>query len=272
MLAGEHITACYTGAASPALHDVSCHVDKGEILGVLGPNGSGKSTLLSALSGLLPLLEGKALLDGADVAALSPKERARRMAWVPQRPENVPDLPVRDLVLMGRYAHLPFLGRYGANDKALVEAAMREADVDRLADRNAGTLSGGEFQRALAARAFAQCAPAHEVSDEHDETFFLDEPSAGLDAAHAVALFDTVKRRVARYRSRVIVAIHDCNLAALYCDRMVFLKDGRVIASGTVTELFTETLLQALYGARFSIVPHPTTQLPQALLIPGEHA
>ncbi|MDL2271939.1 ABC transporter ATP-binding protein [Desulfovibrio sp. OttesenSCG-928-I05] len=272
MLAGKHITAHYPGAAVPALHDVSCHVDRGEILGVLGPNGSGKSTLLSALSGMLALREGTALLDGVDVTALSHRERARRMAWVPQRPENIPDLTVRDMVLMGRYAHLPFLGRYGAGDKALVEAAMREADVERLADRSACTLSGGEFQRALAARAFAQCAPAQDFSGEHDETFFLDEPSAGLDAAHAVALFDTVRQRVARYGSRVVVAIHDCNLAALYCDRMVFLQGGRVLASGTVTELYTESMLYALYGARFSIVPHPTTGLPQALLIPGESA
>lgn len=244
----------------PALSQISLHIASGEMTGLLGPNGSGKTTLLRTISGSLKPETGRAVIFGDAVRSLSHKERARRMAFVPQRPENVPEFTVFDIVLMGRYAHRKFLEDYTPEDEGAARAALAATATEHLADRPARTLSGGELQRVYAARAFAQETPL----------LLLDEPATGLDPAHAAALMDRVRARNKREGTTVLMAIHDLNLAALYCDRLFFLKQGQIAADGPVRDVFTAQTLRRVYEAEFCIIPHPETGLPQALPVPGQ--
>lgn len=262
MIRCRNLAVRYPGAP-PTLSDVTLAIRPGEMAGLLGPNGSGKTTLLRAVAGSVPLERGEVLIQGRDAGALPHKKRARRMAFVPQRPEIVPELVVFDMVLMGRYAHRKFLEPYTEEDKSVARQSLEETGLARFADRPAKTLSGGELQRAYIARAFAQQSPL----------LLLDEPATGLDPAHAAAVFDSVRRRNRETGATVLAAIHDLNLAALYCDRLIFLQRGVVLADGPTRDVFTAENLERLYGARFLVLEHPAARLPQAMLVPeGAHA
>ena len=245
--------------APPILAGLSVHIAPGEMTGLLGPNGSGKTTFLRAVSGSLAPSEGEVLMGGDAVSSLSHKERARRMAFVPQRPESVPDFTVFDMVCMGRYARRKFLEDYTPEDAAVVRQALAETDAAQFADRPAATLSGGELQRVFVARAFAQ----------ETAVLLLDEPATGLDPAQATAIFDQVRQRNEQKNATVLMAIHDLNLAALYCDRLIFLKNGTVAADGPTREIFTRETLERVYDAPFLLLEHPIAGLPQALALPG---
>ncbi len=244
------------------LADVNLTVSRGEMMGLLGPNGSGKTTLLLALSGVLAPESGRVLLDGADVRTLPAKVRARRIAAVPQHVEPSQDLTVREFVLMGRYPHLGFLDGYGAADHEAAETALRETETTHLADRFAGGLSGGELQRAAIARAFAQCP-------QQDAVLLLDEAASGLDVAHKMHIHDLLRARH-RAGATVISAIHDLNLAALYCSRLVFLRDGRIVLDGPTSEVFTESNLSSIYDTTLTVFAHPVTGAPQCCLVPAD--
>lgn len=243
------------------LHDVSLCFGQGELVGLLGPNGSGKTTLLLALSGVLVPESGHVALDGVQLEALRPRERAKRIAVVPQRPESIPALDVLSLVLMGRYPHLGTLRGYGPVDVAAAEQALADTGTAHLAPRLATTLSGGELQRVLMARALAQGAG----------TLLLDEVTSGLDIARTVELFDLLRARHG-HGARVIAAIHDLNLAALYCTRLLFLKHGRVVLDGPVQQVFNERNLTDIYETPIVVRPHPVTGTPQASVVPGAGA
>ena len=262
MIRCDDVHVRYPGSAKgvpSALRGVSLSIAPGEMVGLLGPNGSGKTTLLRAMAGLLPLAQGRVSLAGRDISAYAHNERAKLMAAVPQRPETVPDLPVAALVLMGRYCHRPFFRSYSADDKEHMRQALGETGIAHLAERSARTLSGGELQRLLVARAFAQASP----------TLLLDEAATGLDVAHTVAVFDRVRQRNKVQGTRVIAAIHDLNLAALYCDRLIILKNGQVHADGPTAGVFTTASLEAVYENRLAVAPHPVTGAPQAFFLPG---
>ncbi len=240
------------------LEDVSLSISRGEMVGLLGPNGSGKTTLLQALSGTLPLRGGNVLIGDRSVHAMRPRERARLVACVPQRVDAVFDMQVRALVLMGRYPHTGFLGGYSTRDQEVAEAAMRGTGVFAFRNRKAGQLSGGEFQRVLMARALAQ----------ETELLFLDEAGSGLDIGHKVEIYDLVRQRN-RQGSTVLSVIHDLNLAAAYCDRLIFLKDGRVVEDGPTRTVFTEQILSRVYETDVLVAAHPGTGVPQCFLVPG---
>ncbi len=258
MIRIRSLTVSYR-SGPPALSGVSLGIAGGEMVGLLGPNGSGKTTLLRAIAGSLPSAGGEILVDGNPVASLAHKERARRMAFVPQRPEAVPDLTVFETTLMGRYPHRAFMEDYTPEDAAIARRALEDTALSHLAERPVRTLSGGEMQRVFVARAFAQQA----------DILLLDEATTGLDPAHATALLDRVRARNQRRRATVLMAIHDLNLAALYCDRLVFLRRGAVLADGPTREVFTAATLRAVYDAPFLVLNHPANGLPQALSVPG---
>lgn len=248
-------------AGRNVLQSVSLQIHKGQMTGLLGPNGSGKSTLLKALSGVLQPRSGEILLQGKPLAEYSPRQRARLLACVPQRGEAPDGMSVRDLVLLGRYPGLGFWQTYGRRDFAAVDQALRETDTLHLAARRAREISGGELQRVFLARALAQEAPL----------LLLDEPAAGLDPAHALAASETLARRNAA-GATVLMASHDLNLAALYCQRLVLLKQGQVAAQGPVAEVFTKTILESVYETPLSILQHPDLAAPQAVVQPGAAA
>nr|WP_211922632.1 ABC transporter ATP-binding protein [Solidesulfovibrio aerotolerans] len=242
----------------PVLDGIDLDVAPGEMVGVLGPNGAGKTTLLLTLSGVLSPAGGTVVLNGRNIASMTDKERARTVAAVPQRSGSAGELTVRSLVLMGRYPYLSFLGGYGPSDAAAAAAAMAAVGVADLADRRLGELSGGEFQRALTARALAQ----------ESDVLLLDEASASLDIARKMELYTLLAARNAA-GTTIVAALHDINLAALACRRLVFLKNGRIEADGPTAAVFTQPTLSRIYETDIIVIPHPRTGTPQALAVPG---
>ena len=247
------VRAGYGGQS--VLRDAAFTLHAGECAALLGPNGSGKTTLLRTLSGVLTPQAGAIEIQGRPLATLKPRERARMVAVVPQRGQLPQGLTARQMVLLGRFAHLSWLGAYGREDYAAADRALEETGAAPLAQRRLTELSGGELQRVLLARALAQESPL----------LLLDELAAGLDWARMVDLFDLLERRRAA-GACVLMAVHDCNLAALYATRLMGLRDGNLFFDGPVAKVFTEENLGALYNIPICVLPHPQWGLPQALL------
>jgi iron complex transport system ATP-binding protein len=231
------------------LHDISFTLQTGEVLGVIGPNGSGKSTLLKTLTGLLPLLGGFVQINGQDLSKLGARERARLCAVQPQMEAPTLDFTVREFVLLGRHPHRPLLGLTTPDDHTSTLEAMEWCDLQPLATRSIRSLSTGEWQRALLARALAQNTPL----------LMLDEPAAHLDPGHR---YDThvLLHNLARQKNRAVLCIsHDLNLAAEFCDRLMLLGQGRLRALGTPREVLQEKLLQEVFACpalRITTNPH----------------
>lgn len=219
------------------LSTISCEVAAGEILGLLGPNGSGKSTLVRLLSGVHAPRAGRVTYDARDLRTYRRDELARVIAVVPQ--ETAIELPfsVLEVVLMGRS---PYLGKFGfesAHDLAVAQRAMEQTGVAALATREVHALSGGERQRVILARALAQ----------EPRVLLLDEPTAFLDIKHQVAVYDLIKQLGREQGLAVVAILHDLNLAALYCDRLMLLKSGQTFCQGTPEEVLTYVNIKAVY-------------------------
>lgn len=229
---------------------VSLTVPAGGWTAVIGPNGAGKTSLLHALTGAVPST-GAALVGDDDLTALSPRERARRVALVPQRPVIPTAMPVGDYVLLGRTAHLPYLGVESAADRQIVADTLERLDLRALAPRAVETLSGGEQQRVVLARALVQ----------HTPVLLLDEPTSALDVGHrqqVLELVDTLRRDC---RLTVLAAMHDLTLAAQYADQLVLLDDGRVAASGAPADVLTAERVAAHFGADVHVLTTPDGDL-----------
>ena len=234
------------------LRNITLRVAPGEMLAVIGPNGAGKSTLIRAASGSLPAKQGRALLGQFDAHRLSPDLRARRVAVVPQAVRLPEAFTVLETVLMGRTPYLGWLGRESDADYALVRAAMERADVDSLADRCIGELSGGEQQRVLIARALAQSAPI----------LLMDEPTAHLDLKHQVDLLNLARNLAHQDKLVILVALHDLNLAAEFADRVALLVKGELRMLGLPSEVLTPSNLSVAYGLPVSVISHPAHGTP----------
>ncbi|HEX2095626.1 MAG TPA: ABC transporter ATP-binding protein, partial [Longimicrobiaceae bacterium] len=242
----EGVVFRYPEAVRPAVDGVSLEVPEGACTAVLGPNGSGKSTLLRLLLGTLAPSSGTVDFGGRPVAEWSRAELAREVGVVPQGEETVFPITVRELVAMGRYPHLGPWRREGEADRRAVAEALQRADVADFAARPVGTLSGGERQRARIARALAQ----------EPRALALDEPTAALDVAHEMAIFELL-RDLGRAGVTVLLVTHNLNLAARYADRLVVLDRGRVAAEGTPAEVLTAELVQRVYRWPARIVAAP---------------
>jgi len=227
----------------PVVREVSATIEPGEWVALIGPNGAGKTSLLRAIAGLLRC-EGSISLDGVSAAALGRRDRARRLAIVPQEPETPPWLTVAEYVLLGRTPHLGPLGREGASDRIAAGRALERLDLEPLAERTLGTLSGGERQRVVVARALAQEAPI----------VLLDEPTASLDIGHQQQALELLDALRAADGLTLVAAMHDLTLAALYADRVLLLDEGRVVADGLPADVLTEEALAEHYGALVRVV------------------
>ncbi|MEH6695272.1 MAG: ABC transporter ATP-binding protein [Hyphomonas sp.] len=211
----------------------------GELVALLGPNGAGKTSLLRASLGLEKRTSGTASLNGDDCTTLSPMERARRVAYLPQqRPLAWPNA-VRDVVALGRFAYGAAPGRLSQPDADAVDRAMETCDLAALAHRSADTLSGGELARVHCARAFAAEAPL----------LIADEPVAALDPRHQFRIMDIIQSYVARGGGALVV-LHDISLAARYASRLIWMKDGHIVADGPPAETLTAERLSEIYGVR----------------------
>ncbi|MBB6174910.1 iron complex transport system ATP-binding protein [Nocardiopsis mwathae] len=237
----EHLDAHRGGR--PVVADVSLSVPSGTVLGLLGPNGSGKSTLLRAVSGVAAPSSGRVRFDGTDVASLSRKEIALRVAVMAQEHSEEFEIPVLDMVLLGRIPHGHGFGRDSARDIAFAQDALARVGAAHLAHRSFSALSGGERQRVLFARALAQDTPV----------LVLDEPTNHLDIAHQLELLDLVRAT----DKTVVVALHDLNLAARSCDGIGVLVDGRLTAAGPPDEVLHTDLIRSAFDVASTAVAHP---------------
>lgn len=228
----------YSWPTGPAVRGVDLAVSAGEMLAVVGPNGAGKSTLLRLLSGYLKPDQGEVRLAGRDIRRYGRRDVARLLAFVPQYSEvNLP-YAVAELATLARYAHLGPFRPPGPVDRAAVARALEITGMAAFADRPVSQLSGGEFQRAVLARALAQGA----------EIIYLDEPTAHLDISHQSRTFDLLTRLNAEEGLTVVAVLHDLNMAAAYFPRVVLLARGRVQNDGGPEEVFREDVLSEVYG------------------------
>ncbi len=215
----------------------------GELIALLGPNGAGKTTLLKAALGAIQAETGQITLDGVRIANISALNRARKLTYLPQKRGLAWPNKVRDVVALGRYAYGANMGgRLREMDAQAVKHALVACDLTHLADRASHTLSGGELARMHCARAFATQAPL----------LIADEPVAALDPRHQFRVMDLMKTFVTNGGGALIV-LHDLSLAAQYADRIIWMKAGEVISTGTVDETLTEDRLAHVYGIKAKI-------------------
>lgn len=237
--------AAFGAGGRRLLGPVTLAFPAGQVHGIIGPNGSGKSTLLKLMARQLAPTGGTVLLGAAPATASGARAFARAVAYLPQALPARTGFTVGELVAQGRYPWHGALGRVRTDDRAAVAAAIDSTDLQALADRPADALSGGERQRAWIAMLVAQGAGA----------LLLDEPTAALDLAHAVEIL-ALLGRIARARpAAVVVVLHDINLAARFCDRIVALKAGAVLLDGPPEALMRPAVLEELYGLPMAVIP-----------------
>lgn len=243
------------------LRDVSLAVEHGEFFVVIGPNGSGKTSLLRVLANLLAPRSGMVTVMGKPLAEFSRRALARQVAVVPQHVALDFPFTVKETVLMGRSPHLGLLGFEQQHDYQVAEDAMRFTDVLHLADRTLDRLSGGELQRVIIARALCQ----------EPQIILLDEPTAALDLAHQVHIMDLLEKFRKDKGVTVIMVSHDLNLAAMYGDRLLLLKDGAVVMVGTPEEVLKFELLEQSYGCVMLVDRCPLADIPRVIPVPGKY-
>ena len=229
----------------PAVDHVDFHVNRGEFVGLIGPNGSGKSTALKMVYRALTPDAGEILLDGRPISSMTFRESALKMAVVGQENEVPFNFKVREIVAMGRTPHKRMFDIDTAEDRYMVHHALEHVGMAEMEDRSYLHLSGGEKQRVIIARAVAQ----------ESDFFLMDEPTNHLDISYQLQIFDFVRR----LGVTVLSAIHDLNMAALYCDRLYVLKAGRVVLEGTPEEVLTEQNIRDVYGVACTVETHPMT-------------
>ena len=249
MIALEDVAVSFGDQA--VLEGVDLAVGRGEVVGLIGPNGSGKTTLIRTISGVLQPDDGRVVVDGTPIHELSSRAASRLIAVVPQRTTLEFAFDVRQIVEMGRTPHR---GRFEAptpHDLGMVERALEATNVADMAGRSIDEVSGGERQRVLLARAIAQETPA----------VLLDEPTASLDINHQVETLELVRSLVGTDRA-VLAAIHDLNLAARFCDRLVLLGDGAVVARGPPETVLAPDRLETVFDTWTTVARNPVTNTP----------
>ncbi|WCN38329.1 ABC transporter ATP-binding protein [Aneurinibacillus uraniidurans] len=238
------------------LDGISLEVKRDEILGVLGPNGCGKSTLVKVLSRLLVPNKGEIHLDGQPLTSYSSKQLARKMAVVSQDGLAPLPLTVAEAVQMGRYPHQRLWKKDAIRDEEVVQQVLIRTELTELAGKPLDRLSGGERQRVAIACAMAQ----------EPEVLLLDEPTTYLDIGYQIGILDLLRRWQQETGGAALLVLHDLNLAAQYCDRLMLMKSGSVVCSGSVEKIMETALLTDVYGVRPLVVPHPNLHVPQVLL------
>ena len=267
MLKVENLSVSY--CPRQVLQDVSLEVNSGEVVALIGPNGAGKSTLVRAVSGVIPVESGRiCVIDfpattrrgkcnrpQVDLLSLSPMQRARFLAVIPQVASMPHAFTAWETVMMGRTPYLNFLGQVSAKDEAIARLALQKVDALSLSERRVGELSGGEQQRVLLARALAQSTPI----------LLLDEPTSNLDLHYQVGFMEILSVLAHQDNLAVMIALHDLNLAARYANRVALLVDGEIKATGTPRQVLTSELISTAYHLSVQVIPHPFADVPLVL-------
>lgn len=242
-----NITAGYDDA-NPILNNISFDVAKGEFIGIIGKNGAGKSTLLKALRGFLPLKSGSITLAGKAVGEYQQRDLATKIAYLQQQVELTFDYTAKDIVQAGRYPYKKWWEQQDDGDKAIVDACMAYTGVLDLAEKPIRALSGGQRQRVLLAKVLAQQTPV----------LFLDEPAAGLDLFYQEEIFRFCQELCRRGKT-VIMVVHELNLAARYCTRLLLERQGMVLQDGVPEAVLTDENLTEAYGVAIRSLRNPDT-------------
>jgi iron complex transport system ATP-binding protein len=229
-----------------AVRDVSIRIERGSLTGLIGPNGCGKTTLLKLLAGVLMPDTGFVALDGRDLASMSRRNVARRIAVVPQETHPAFEYSVIEMALMGRHPHLGPFQLEGPDDLAIAYEALAATSTAQLAERSYMTLSGGEKQRVVIASALTQTP----------EVLLLDEPTASLDLGYQLEIGLLLQRLNQERSATMVMATHDLNLAASLCDTLVLMRDGRVLASGSTRDVLTSAMVRQLYDVEADVRVH----------------
>jgi iron complex transport system ATP-binding protein len=243
----------------PVVEDMTLEVKPGQILGLVGPNGCGKSTLIKAMSRVIAPHSGSIQVNGRDIASIKRIELARLIGVVPQIPLLPSTFTSFDIVLMGRNPHLGLLQHEGKKDIDIAWQAMQKTSTQHLAQRRIDQLSGGEIQSVIIARVLAQ----------QTQAILLDEPTANLDIGRQIEVLDLIKGLCSNNNLSVAIALHELNLAAQYCDRLVLINKGKIHCQGVPSEVITEDNIKYVYGAGSYVGGHPLSGLPVVLPTAG---
>jgi iron complex transport system ATP-binding protein len=243
------------GGGAPAVTDLDLRIEGGEMVALLGPNGAGKTTVLKLAAGLLRPGAGRVTVAERDLRTWSRRRLAQTLAYVPQEAVPTFGFPVALMVELGRAPHQRGLGGFSEHDRRVVEQALAETATGELAERSFTDLSGGERRRVLLALALAQ----------EPRLLLLDEPTAHLDLRFQVEILSLVRDLTRARGLTVVAAMHDVNLASLYFDRLLLLRQGALLADGTPLEVLTPALIAAAFEADVVVLPHPANGRPQVL-------
>ena len=228
--------------ATPILHDINVSLEEGRCTGIIGPNGSGKSTLLKCLYRVVKPTTGDIIIDGKNLASISYRDSAKKTSVLMQHHSDALEITALDVVLMARN---PYKGVFEAEcdeDYVIAKTAMEETGVASFQDFYFSELSGGEQQRVMLARAIAQQTPC----------LILDEPTNHLDITYQIQIMNLIVNR----KLTIVAAIHDLNIASMYCDDIIAMKDGHIIEKGPTKTVLTTQLIETLYGVKASIVDY----------------
>lgn len=233
----KNLTISYN--KKPAIKGVNLNIDSGSVIGIIGPNGAGKSTLLKGILGLLPFDTGEVRIFGKKI-----EESRKRISYIPQREQFDWDFPinVENVVMMGRYAHLPVVGFPKHGDKAIVAGVLKKVEMDKYSTRQIRQLSGGQQQRVFLARALAQ----------ESDVYFLDEPFVGVDAKTEKAIFSLMKE-LKEAGKTILVIHHDLGKVLEYFDKLIMVNQT-LIAYGDAKEVFTSEIINKTYGGKLTIL------------------
>jgi len=236
------------------INGLNLKIDSGHFYGIVGPNGCGKTTLLMLMMGYHRANAGRIIFDGREISSYSRRHLARKMALVPQDFTINFDFSVREIVMMGRYPYLPRFAAPSREEMRKGDAVMEEMGIAGLGGRSVLALSGGEKQRVVFARALAQDTPL----------LLLDEATSNMDIYHTLHALDRVARRVGAGKTAIGV-FHDLNLAAMYCDRMIFMREGHILSQGETEDVFREETIEEVFGIKGRIIIPPFSEGKQVI-------
>ncbi len=236
------------------LYGIDLQIEENSFVGIVGPNGCGKSTLLKNIYKVLKPDTGAVFIDGRELAHMSNRETAHEMSVMQQENNIEFDMTVFDMVMLGRYSHQKLFHNSKLKDRAIVLEYIREVGLAGYEDRSYFSLSGGEKQRTLVARALVQKAPF----------IILDEPTNHLDIGYQYQIMNILKRQ----KLTVLACVHDLNIASCYCDRIIMMKEGRIVADGTPKELFIPENIKNLFGIDTEVFQNKSTGKPSIVFLP----
>lgn len=243
----------------PTLSDIDFILERGALRALLGPNGSGKTTLLKLLTGILQPTVGSVSYKGTNLAKMTRREAARRIALVPQEMNLQFGFTVEQMVMLGRTPHVKALAGASKQDRAIAAQMIELTEIGEMRERVVTELSGGEQQRVVIAMALAQ----------QPQVLLLDEPTVHLDINHQLEILELLRRLNREQGLTVLATMHDLNLAALYFDDLVLLEQGRIVAAGTPAQVLSVEQIRSVFHANVMVQPHPTRQnSPQVVLLP----